>query len=90
MEGHVSLHRGQEAVEIEIDTVPWTREVSRMPLREFWSALPIRLRFMNRHCFILHRNYGFSVHHDIWAVLHDIVSESLKGFVRRKSARSTA
>ena len=22
MEGHVSLHRGQEAVEIEIDTVP--------------------------------------------------------------------
>ena len=60
MEGHVSLHRGQEAVEIEIDTVPWTREVSRMPLREFWSALPIRLRFMNRHCFILHRNYGLS------------------------------
>lgn len=100
MEGQVRLHRGQEAVEIDIETVPldpagFPPAISKILERvanqtevheptlfyfaqELWSQFIMAIYGTEDYHSMLDEEESTL---DIWAAaLHDIVSESLKGF----------
>ncbi|MGG3310272.1 hypothetical protein NYE54_08565 [Paenibacillus sp. FSL K6-1330] len=107
MEGNVSLHRGQEAVEIEIDSVPldpgsFPDAISKILERvadqteiheptlfyfaqELWSQFIMAIYGTEDYHSMLDEEESTL---DIWAAaLHDIVSESLKGFRNEEEIR---